>query len=203
MLRIEGQQQDDGSGTGSSRDSDSDEARQQGAKHRRSRDSRSPDGRRRAQTPKRQRRDNHHDRCFGEEEEDVEELEFRLAVDVETAYRATQAPLTPGDVQLLKYVIAASLYPRIAMPFEQNPQRREQDARFFTTGVAELVVHLGSSLVGGITSLPHQVPHRLLLLWSLLAERATYISKCKPVILTSTLPAALLYTYAALCGSSA
>lgn len=60
---------------------------------------------------------------------DLRDLDLRISVDVDSMARAQRRPLSPSDVQLLKYLMAAALGQRVAVPDEKNPQRREQDCR--------------------------------------------------------------------------
>ena len=46
------------------------------------------------------------------EGEDINDLDLRVAVDVQSMYRASTLPVTRSDTLLLKYVLATSLYPR-------------------------------------------------------------------------------------------
>lgn len=75
-------------------------------------------------------------------------------------YESSSTQLSHGDVQLLKFILAAALYPRVAMPHSDNAVRREQDMRFNTSACADLVVHPGSSLAGALTGMSGQVRGR-------------------------------------------
>jgi hypothetical protein len=56
-----------------------------------------------------------------------------------------------------RWLLAASLYPRFALPDPSNRQRREQDARFHISAMGDLVVHPSSCLTGNLTALSAQV----------------------------------------------
>ncbi|KAL6754390.1 putative ATP-dependent RNA helicase DHX34-like protein [Haematococcus lacustris] len=91
-----------------------------------------------------------------EEKEDLHDLELRLAVDVAAMAAAAARPLSPGDVSLLKWVVAAALYPRFAVPDPANKQRKETECRFHTISLTDLAVHPSSSLTGNLTALSAQ-----------------------------------------------
>ncbi|GAX84032.1 hypothetical protein CEUSTIGMA_g11456.t1 [Chlamydomonas eustigma] len=112
-----------------------------------------------------------------DDDDDVHDLDMRISVDVQSMHRATTVKLTRGDVLLLKFVLAASLYPRIAIPDPHNRQRRSQDCKFHTSTLPELVVHPGSSLSGAVAELSSQ---EVLLYTQLLETRRQYLCGLTP-----------------------
>ncbi|GFR53030.1 hypothetical protein Agub_g15722, partial [Astrephomene gubernaculifera] len=123
----------------------------------------------------------------GEEElERLHDLDLRVHVDVGSMAAESSQPLSPSDVGLLRHLLAACLYPRLAVGEPDNCQRREQDCRFHTAQVSDLVVHPGSSLYGSSNSLPRG---QVLLYQELIETRRQYLSCLTPLW---ALPALLL-----------
>jgi hypothetical protein len=88
---------------------------------------------------------------------DLRDMDLRVSVDVAGMARSASVALSRGDVYLQRYIIAAAQYPRFAVAEGDNSQRREQDARFCTSAVGDVVVHPGSCLAGNATSIGSRV----------------------------------------------
>jgi hypothetical protein len=61
--------------------------------------------------------------------EDMHDLDLRVSVDVAGMHRSSTLPLTRPDVLLIKWILATSLYPRVAVADTMNKQRRNQDCK--------------------------------------------------------------------------
>ena len=61
----------------------------------------------------------------GEGEEDIHDLDLRVAVDVQAMYKASSLPVTRSDTLLLKYVLATSLYPRCERSMDATIRMRQ------------------------------------------------------------------------------
>ncbi len=57
-----------------------------------------------------------------------------LPPQLQSMFKASTVPLTRADVLLLKYIISASMYPRVAIADRNNKQRRNQDCRCLAGG---------------------------------------------------------------------
>ena len=65
----------------------------------------------------------------GDSAEDLHDLDLRVSVDVAGMHRSSSVPVTRPDILLIKWILATSLYPRIAVADEMNKQRRNQDCK--------------------------------------------------------------------------
>ena len=65
----------------------------------------------------------------GDGAEDIHDLDLRVSVDVASMHRSSAVPVTRADTLLLKFILATSLYPRVAVADGNNKQRRNQDCK--------------------------------------------------------------------------
>ncbi|CAL8468067.1 g7606 [Coccomyxa elongata] len=118
---------------------------------------------------------------------DLKSMDLEASVDVRAMASAALKHLTVADVNLLKAIIAAGLYPQMAVPDPRNAQRRSQDAAFLTQHHrGEAAIHPGSVLSAAA---PDLGPKTVLAYVELLETRRTYLSNLTPL---PALPALLL-----------
>ncbi|BDA42246.1 probable ATP-dependent RNA helicase DHX34 [Coccomyxa sp. Obi] len=118
---------------------------------------------------------------------DLKSMDLEASVDVRAMASAALRHLTVADVNLLKAIIAAGLYPQMAVPDPRNAQRRSQDAAFLTQHHrGEAAIHPGSVLSAAA---PDLGPKTVLAYVELLDTRRSFLSNLTPL---PALPALLL-----------
>ncbi|KAK9901707.1 hypothetical protein WJX75_009557 [Coccomyxa subellipsoidea] len=146
-------------------------------------DADSSDGNGGRRGPQRKRRRTKQD----SEEMDLKSMDLEASVDVRAMVSAALRHLTVADVNLLKAILCAGLYPQVAVPDPRNAQRCGQDAAFLTQHHrGEAAIHPGSVMCASASDLG---PGTALAYVELLETRRAYLSNLTPL---PALPALLL-----------
>jgi len=127
---------------------------------------------------KRSRREREAEASSALDGEALKQLDLELTVDVSSLASVAAKDCTPGDISLLKCIVAAALYPNLAVPAVGNMHKRDADMRFHLHSGGDASLHPSSCLA------PHtreMASHHLIAYAEALETRSLFLCNNMPV----------------------